>query len=226
MEFHNGHDKLRDISFMETRSVRTLKLIAGWLCLDFSNTLGMHASENSKEFLRSYFDLVEWSNYVGIITEEEESTLLYKAKENPSEAEIVWEHAIELREIIFRIFSSIAQNKSPQEKDISKFNKKLSKMMKNSKLKIFESGVEWNMEGNKDSLDWPLNVVIHSAFMLLTSNELDRVKMCADERGCGWLFYDHSKNKSRRWCDMKDCGNLAKQRRLYSRKQDIDSPSI
>lgn len=210
---------------METRSVRTLKLIAGWLCLDFANTLGMHASENTKEFLRSYFDLVEWCNYAGIITPEEERTLLYKAGENPGEAEIVCQHSVELREIIFKIFSSIAQNTFPHEKDISKFNKMLSQVMKNSRLEILESGIEWNVEGNKDSLDWPLNVVIHSAFMLLTSNELDRVKMCADERGCGWLFYDHSKNKSRRWCDMTDCGNLAKQRRFYSRKHKTEMSS-
>ena len=46
---------------METRSIRTLNFFAGRLCLDFANTLGMHASEQTHEFLRSYFDLVEWN---------------------------------------------------------------------------------------------------------------------------------------------------------------------
>ena len=72
---------------METRSIRTLKLIAGWLCLDFANTLGMHASEQTNEFLRSYFDLVEWSNYAGITADDEEHRLLRKAEEFPAEAE-------------------------------------------------------------------------------------------------------------------------------------------
>ena len=203
---------------MEKRSIRTLNFIGGWLCLDFSNTLGMHASEMGREFLRSYFDLVEWSNYAGIITEEEERSLLQSAENLPKEALGVLHEAIELREILFRIFSTIAKNAIPHEKDISLFNKKLSKMMRQSKLKITESGIEWNVAGNKDHLDWPLNLVIHSAFLLLTSEELDKVKMCADERGCGWLFVDHSKNRSRRWCDMADCGNLAKQKRFSGRR--------
>ncbi len=198
--------------------MRTLKLIGGWLCLDFSNTQGMHATEQGREFLRSYFDLAEWSNYAGIVTDEEERTLLRMSEKSPREAEGVLQDAKELREVIFRIFSSIAKNTVPQDKDISLFNKKLSKMMRLSKLEIAESGIEWNVKGNKNSLDWPLNAVIHSAFMLLTSDEWDKVKMCADERGCGWLFMDHSKNRSRRWCDMKDCGNLAKQKRFYGRR--------
>ena len=178
----------------------------------------MHASEHGREFLRSYFDLAEWSHHAGIITAEEERSLLGKAEKSPGEAERVVQKAIVLREIIFRIFSSIAKNALPQEKDLSLFNRKLSKMMRHSKLEIAESGIEWNVKGNKDSLDWPLNSIIHSAFMLLTSHERDRVKMGADKRGCGWLFIDHSKNRSRRWCDMTDCGNLAKQKRFYDRR--------
>jgi predicted RNA-binding Zn ribbon-like protein len=203
---------------IETRSIRTLNLIAGRLCLDFANTLGMHASEQTPEFLRSYFDLVEWSNYVGIITDAEERRMLHEAEKNPDDARRVLQRAIELREIIFNIFSSIAKDTSPLIKDIAKFNKKLSQMMRQSKLEFTESGVAWDVKGNKDSLDGMLNSVIQSVFMLLTSNELNRVKICADERGCGWLFFDQSKNRSRRWCDMTDCGNLAKQKRFYGRK--------
>jgi predicted RNA-binding Zn ribbon-like protein len=43
------------------------------------------------------------------------------------------------------------------------------------------------------------------------------VGQCADENGCGWLFVDISKNHSRRWCDINDCGNRAKQRRYQQR---------
>jgi len=43
------------------------------------------------------------------------------------------------------------------------------------------------------------------------------VGQCADEQGCGWLFVDTSKNRRRRWCDINDCGNRAKQRRYQQR---------
>jgi predicted RNA-binding Zn ribbon-like protein len=204
---------------METRSIRTLKLIGGWLCLDFLNTAGLHATEHKKEFLRSYFDLVDWFNYAGVITDDDKRRLLDEAEKNPVEAERVLHRAIELREIIFQVFLSISRNTFPRQKDMDRFNKKLSKMMGQSKLELTNKGVEWDTMGNNDSLDWMLNSVIQSAFSLLTSKELDRVKICADERGCGWLFYDNSKNKSRRWCDMTDCGNVAKQKRFHNRGQ-------
>jgi len=44
------------------------------------------------------------------------------------------------------------------------------------------------------------------------------VGVCPGE-GCGWLFFDTSKNRSRRWCAMEDCGNRAKARRHYRRSR-------
>lgn len=202
----------------ETRSVTTLRLIGGWLCLDFANTLGMHASEQPREFLRTYFDLVEWSHHAGVISEDDKNRLLQEAENNPVESERVLRRALLLRELIYRIFSSIAIKTQPKKEDLAAFNKYLSKIMALSKLEPTESGFEWHISGNKDSLDWMLNSIIRSAFMLLTSGELNRVKMCADEGGCGWLFVDSSKNRSRRWCDMSDCGNRAKTKRYYHRK--------
>jgi predicted RNA-binding Zn ribbon-like protein len=34
---------------------------------------------------------------------------------------------------------------------------------------------------------------------------------------CGWLFVDASRNRSRRWCDMSECGNRAKAQRFRAR---------
>ena len=50
---------------------------------------------------------------------------------------------------------------------------------------------------------------------LLTSGRLDRIRECPGLDGCGWLFYDTSRNGSRRWCSMEGCGNRAKGRRHY-----------
>jgi len=48
------------------------------------------------------------------------------------------------------------------------------------------------------------------------SEERARVKEC-DSDTCDWLFLDRSRNRSRRWCDMSDCGNRAKARRYQAR---------
>ncbi len=190
----------------------------GKLCLDFANTVGMHASKNPRERLNTYQDLVIWSLQTGIISEDDAQRLTSKAKKNPSGSDKVLKHAVNLREAIYRIFSSIAAGSLPLQKDLSLLNRNTSKAMSKSRLIQSQAGFSWDVTGNKDSLDWMLNPVVWSAANLLTSDKLDRVRECADDRGCGWLFLDRSRNRSRRWCDMKDCGNRAKAKRYYERK--------
>jgi hypothetical protein len=47
-----------------------------------------------------------------------------------------------------------------------------------------------------------------------------RLKACVGP-GCGLVFVDRSRNGSRRWCQMSDCGNRAKGARLRARKRGI-----
>jgi predicted RNA-binding Zn ribbon-like protein len=56
---------------------------------------------------------------------------------------------------------------------------------------------------------------VHAAVELLTTGPLDRIKACA---GCRFVFVDESKNRSRRWCSMEDCGTTAKMRRYVARR--------
>ncbi|HEY0700388.1 MAG TPA: CGNR zinc finger domain-containing protein [Micromonospora sp.] len=51
--------------------------------------------------------------------------------------------------------------------------------------------------------------------LVLTGGTL-RLKRCADDR-CGWVFWDVSRNHSRRWCTMRVCGNREKARRYAAR---------
>ena len=59
---------------------------------------------------------------------------------------------------------------------------------------------------------WPLAV---AALDLLRDGPLDRLKACED---CPWLFLDTSRNRSRRWCSMDDCGSRSKMRRYRARR--------
>jgi predicted RNA-binding Zn ribbon-like protein len=64
-----------------------------------------------------------------------------------------------------------------------------------------------------DAVLWP---IVWSAEDLLVSGERGRLKTCGSE-ACGWLFYDESRSRRRRWCSMSDCGNRAKAKRFYHR---------
>ena len=44
-----------------------------------------------------------------------------------------------------------------------------------------------------------------------------RLKICTND-ACQWAFYDHSKNRSGKWCEMGVCGNRMKARAFRQRQ--------
>ena len=52
-----------------------------------------------------------------------------------------------------------------------------------------------------------------------TEGTWQRLKACADDE-CRWAFYDHSKNRSGRWCSMSTCGNQQKARSYRERRRE------
>ena len=194
-----------------------LTLLGGHPCLDFTNTLDWRGSDRPVEFLDSYQDLVAWSRHAGTISANEASHLNQLSKKRLSKQTKVLHKAIRLRETIYRIFSSLSEGKPVSNNDLIAFNKFLSQTMKNSQIVRIKNGYQLDSRGEMTKLGGLLNPLIHSAADLLVSEELKRVKKCGDP-ACGWLFLDTSRNKSRRWCNMSDCGNRAKARRFYKKK--------
>jgi predicted RNA-binding Zn ribbon-like protein len=200
------------------RDAASLKLLGGRLCLDFTNTLDWRGTADPQEFLKTYQDVVNWIRHVGIATRKDSQKLSRMAEESITDAKMVLSRAKELRETIYRLFSATIFNKAPLKKDLLVFNKYLSRSMRDSKIVRTKDGYAWDNAGNKTQPDWILNPIIRSAADVLLSDDLQRIKACADP-ACGWLFIDVSRNQSRRWCDMKDCGNRAKATRYYQKKQ-------
>ena len=186
------------------------------LCLDFTNA--MKDITGSQELPSHYEELVIWSKQADILTDEEAEHLLVKAAHRPAEAAMVCQRAVVLQETLFRIFSRIAQDQAVEESDMDILNAMLAETMLHARLVPRGKCCEWSWMAQDDVLDRMLWPVIRSAADLLTSEELWAVKICASE-SCNWLFLDTSKNQSRRWCDMKSCGNRAKVRRHYERKK-------
>ena len=200
------------------RSAGKLKLLGGRLCLDFVNTIDWRGTDTPQEFLNTFHDLVIWSRHAGITTKEETRQLSLLADPSDSNASRVLKRAIRLREAIYRLFSAAAAGQDPDKEDLDFFNKNLSLSMRDSKITRADDGYRWDNLVDKTQLDWILNPIIRSAADILVSDELKKVKACADP-ACGWLFIDISRNRSRRWCDMQDCGNRAKATRFYKKKQ-------
>jgi len=191
----------------------------GWLCLDFANTVDWHASCSPVESLNNYADLIEWSVNTGIISGDAKDVLLRKSEEKPAAAQAVLEKAREIRENIYQILSDAVHGHPIKTTDLKVFNKALASMLSHSRLAPYERGLMLDCGPCPDKLDSVIWPVVKSALNLMTSEAINRVGQCCDEKGCGWLFWDSSRNRSRRWCDMSDCGNRAKVRRFYARKK-------
>ena len=69
--------------------------------------------------------------------------------------------------------------------------------------------------------------IADAALDVLLTADLSRVRRCpVGEGGCGWLFLDQSRNRSRRWCRMADCGSTVKARRLTERRRAAGAPGM
>ena len=201
-----------------------LDLLGGRVSLDFANTVDWHASDDPIEYLHTYGDLVAWSLHAGVLAGPEAESLLAEAARRPGEAAAALLRAVQLREVIYRIFSALARDRALQQSDLAAFNAELSAALAHSAITLADEGFAWIWEGDEGALDRLLWPVVRDAVDLMTSAELSRVGQCADDQ-CGWLFLDLSRNRSRRWCSMKDCGNRAKARRHYRRLRRARRPA-
>lgn len=193
------------------------QLLGGRLCLDFANTVGGRQSTEPSEFLTSYEVLVRWGQHTEVLTSEVAAHLIEIAAHSPSAADAVLNRAIALREAIFVVFAAIAEQQTVDDEALAILNTEFIRAMTHVRVRKTDGGFEWGWQETGNALDCILWAVARSAAELLIAPELDRVRMCSGPDGCGWLFLDMSKNRSRRWCSMDDCGNVAKQRRHQRR---------
>ena len=190
----------------------------GELCLDFVNTVSDRGTE-PVERLTSYGELLRWARGAEVVDADGAERLAALAEDAPEVAEPVRRRAVELREALFELFAVAAAGGALPATPLEELNHVLPDTLSHLRLQPAEDGCAWVWSPGRDveeELSAPLWRVVRSAARLLTSGELDRVREC-DADTCRWLFFDRSRNRSRRWCDMQQCGNRAKARRHYRR---------
>lgn len=194
------------------------ELTGGAFCLDFANTgPDQKAPETRAEKFEKYPDLLSWAVQSGELTVQDARSLSVAANHLPLRANAVLRKARELRQAIYEIFSAIAGGRAPATKDLDTLNNywKAASVHRTLTHSGGSFRTAWTMD-DKDEMERPLWPVAASAAELLTSEELASVRECASDQ-CSWLFLDNSRNRTRRWCDMKVCGNREKARRHYER---------
>lgn len=200
------------------RAEPVFDLSAGALCLDFANTVSDRGGAAPIERLRSYADLVAWARQAGVASAVAAAGLARRGARRPEAAARALAAAIALREALFRLFAASAAGEAPPAAALATLNERLPGALGQLRVTAAAGGLGWRWAAAPGALDSIVAPVVHSAAELLTGADLAAVRECA-AASCRWLFLDRSRNRSRRWCDMKVCGNRVKARRHYRRRR-------
>ena len=211
-------------------------VVGGRPCLDLANTCeprggpghGRHVAR--QEYLGDYAGLVGWAVRASVVGATTGVRLLEASEAQPAEARRVHRQAVALSDALYRAFGAVAEGGVPAPSDLDVIKAVYAEAMAAASLKQEDGGLTWTwspamIHGEPPSLALPLWPAAFSAIELLTDADPRRVKLCpggqpeGDPLRCAWLFYDETKNRSRRWCTMEDCGSAAKIRRLTARRR-------
>jgi predicted RNA-binding Zn ribbon-like protein len=184
-------------------------LCGGHPAIDFANTVS-NRDDHPIERLSSYPALIDFADQSGLLAPELSARLRGWARAEPDAAARLLAEIVELREALYRLFTAVAGRVPPAPGDLAVLNRWWHALE-------LDAGFSWAWAAGSSSPDVVLAPVIAAAVELLTSPRRERISICEAE-DCVWLFLDTSKNHSRRWCDMNQCGNRVKARRFYARR--------
>jgi len=184
--------------------------------MGFVNTLTGRDAAAPAEKLSSYDALLEWARGVGIVTAPVAAELRKAAESHPSEAGLVLSGARALRETLHALFSAVHQGKTPAGTVLADLADHLGAGYAQARLVFQDGALQW-APGPVARLADVTHELARAAARLVESTTLSRVRACAAD-DCKWWFVDDTKNHSRRWCEMKTCGNRAKLRRYRERQ--------
>jgi predicted RNA-binding Zn ribbon-like protein len=205
---------MRDIP----RADHDFEFVGGSVALDLANTLGGMHTAPTHEHLVEYRDLVEFGRAAGTLTPVQARRLVDEAARQPARASTVLRRAVALREAIWRVFDAFAKDARAEPSDLATIHDEELAALRHARFEQSASGVGYAWS-DELLLDRPLWAIARSGADLLRSpHDLARVRECGSAT-CEWLFIDRSRNHTRRWCDMNDCGNRAKVRRFRQRQR-------
>jgi predicted RNA-binding Zn ribbon-like protein len=197
-----------------SNDVTRMRLVGGGVALDFVNSRsGPPDGPPDDDALITYPDVVAWSRYVDLVTEAEAATLRRLARDDPREAEDAFAEVVRIRDALDEIFRTIAHGARPGRRALASLRDAEVEALSHAQ---FDGDGPYGWSWRRDrSLAKPVRLVVHAAVDLLTDGPLNRLKQCG---GCRFLYIDESKNRSRRWCSMEDCGTNEKIRRYVARR--------
>ena len=158
-----------------TEAISKMSLVGGRTCLDFTNTVNLRNSDETRDSLEGFGDLLHWAVHAGILTAAQGRDVSIAAGQNPDDAASVFTKAIELREVIFRMFSAIASGGAPSGEDLELYNRHFSAAMSRASITPENDRYAVGFDTSR-SLDGMLGPITWSAAELLRDPSSARVQ--------------------------------------------------
>ena len=195
--------------------LRFIPAAAPGLCLDYANTLCWRGLPTPTETLRGCQDLMRWCTGAGVALDPAFGPW---SVAQAAAAALVFAEAIAMREMLYRVLSALAVGARIPRADVRALNEALARAPPRGVIAERGTTYVWRVEQRTPRYSAPglLTPVLWSAADLIVGQGRPRVRQCANE-ACRWLFLDASRSGSRRWCDMRSCGNRAKAHRHYQK---------
>jgi predicted RNA-binding Zn ribbon-like protein len=208
-----------------TRGTR-FELSGGHPALDLVNTLDNRFREDGPcELLANYADLLGFMRQTKLLGAQQLRLLAGAVKQGAADRAL---HAARgLREALAAAFYAAADGRAPPAGAIRTLEHHFLSADRHRELgwqaaakpSCRGAGVAWGWGRFETEAELPVWMLARTACDLMTSDAMQQVRTCCSET-CRWLFLDTSKNHSRRWCNMRICGNRMKARRFQARRRD------
>jgi predicted RNA-binding Zn ribbon-like protein len=170
------------------------------LVLDFVNTIDLETQEDAVSFPEQ---LSQWLGERGLL-----------AADAPPIGEGEHRAAIQLREALRQVMRAHTHG----EPEPAAAAAVLERVAEAGQLSVgFDSGGGVKLMARDPGYPGALARLLIPVADAAADGSWDRAKACADDE-CEAAFYDRSRNRSGRWCDMSICGNRTKVR-AYRSKQ-------
>jgi predicted RNA-binding Zn ribbon-like protein len=200
-------------------------LSGGHPALDLVNSLDKRFDASGPaELLADYTDLLRFTEQTSLLDTRQARRLGNSVA--PEAATRALRGARELRESMAATFYGALDGQPPSPGDIRTLERYFHAANAHQALlwkpppenAVGRAELAWDWGRSETSAELPVWLVAQSAAQLMLSDAMARVRACGVDT-CRWLFLDTSKNHTRRWCNMKVCGNRMKARRFQARRE-------
>lgn len=189
------------------QAISEMPFVAGDAALDFVNTAEERGHPQAGDALLTAADLRLWGQRYGLIA---------KSLRLDADAEAEFERARDARELLYGLFDARAHGRSVPKRDLARLAELAADAYRVADLRVEADGaVGWHWSPSQ--LATVRHVVVTSAVELLGTEPSPRLKQCPGDQ-CGWFFLDTTKRGNRRWCQMAECGQEAKDRRRRQKR--------